>query len=36
MFFEHRIAQTNESRFQGRKKSDILADILDKVRVPTK
>lgn len=33
---EHRIAQTNESRFQGRKKSDILADILDKVRVPTK
>jgi MoxR-like ATPase len=33
---EHRIGQTNESRFQGRKKSDILADILDKVRVPTK
>lgn len=33
---EHRIAQTTESRFQGRKKSDILADILDKVRVPTK
>lgn len=33
---EHRIAQTNESKFQGRKKSDILADILDKVRVPTK
>ena len=33
---EHRIAQTNESRFQGRKKSDILADILNKVRVPTK
>lgn len=33
---EHRIAQTTESRFQGRKKSDILAEILDKVRVPTK
>ncbi|MBA2406206.1 MAG: MoxR family ATPase [Bdellovibrionales bacterium] len=33
---EHRIAQTNESRFQGRKKSEILAEILDKVRVPTK
>jgi MoxR-like ATPase len=33
---EHRIAQTNESRFQGRRKKDILADILDKVRVPTK
>lgn len=32
----HRIAQTNESRFQGRKKSDILGEILDKVRVPTK
>lgn len=33
---EHRIAQTNESKFQGRKKSDILTDILDKVRVPTR
>lgn len=33
---EHRIGQTNESRFQGRKKSDIIKDILDKVRVPTK
>lgn len=33
---EHRIAQTNESKFQGRKKSDIIADILDKVRVPTR
>lgn len=33
---EHRIAQTNESRFQGRKKVDILQDILNKVRVPTK
>lgn len=33
---EHRIGQTNESRFKGRKKSDILGEILDKVRVPTK
>ena len=33
---EHRIAQTNESKFKGRKKSDILGEILDKVRVPTK
>ncbi len=33
---EHRIAQTNESRFQGKKKSDILKEILEQVRVPTK
>lgn len=33
---EHRIALTNESRFQGRKKSDVIADILKTVRVVTK
>jgi MoxR-like ATPase len=33
---EHRLAQTNESRFQGRKKSDIVQDILKSVRVVTK
>ena len=33
---EHRIALTNESRFQGRKKSDVIADILKAVRVVTK
>lgn len=32
----HRIAQTNESRFKGKKKEDILKEILDQVRVPTK
>ena len=32
----HRIGQTNESRFQGRSKKDILQEILDKVKVPTK
>lgn len=36
LVLEHRIAQTNESRFQGRKKSDILKEILEIVRVPTK
>jgi MoxR-like ATPase len=33
---EHRIAQSNESIFRGRKKAEIIKDILDKVRVPTK
>lgn len=33
---EHRIAQSNESRFKGKKKSDILKEVLDQVRVPTK
>ncbi len=33
---EHRIAQTSESRFQGKTKSDILQEILDQVRVPTR
>lgn len=32
---EHRISQTNESKFQGRTKKQILQEILDKVRVPT-
>lgn len=32
----HRIALTNESRFQGRTKSDVLKDILDSVKVPTR
>lgn len=36
LVLEHRIALTNESLFQGRKKSDILKEILDQVRVPTK
>jgi MoxR-like ATPase len=36
MVLGHRIAQTNESRFKGKKKSDILKEILDQVRVPTK
>ena len=33
---EHRISQTKESKFQGKKKSEILKEILDKVKVPTK
>jgi MoxR-like ATPase len=33
---EHRIAQTNESRFQGKKKADIVREVLDQVRVPTR
>lgn len=33
---EHRIAQTNESRFKGKKKSDIIKEVLEQVRVPTK
>ena len=33
---EHRIGQSHESRFQGRKKADILQEILDQVKVPTK
>lgn len=32
----HRIALTNESRFQGRTKSDVLKDVLDSVKVPTR
>lgn len=32
----HRIALTNESRFQGRTKEDVLKDILDSVKVPTR
>jgi MoxR-like ATPase len=32
----HRISLTNESRFQGRKKNDIIKEIQDNVRVPTK
>ena len=32
----HRIALTNESRFQGRTKNDVLKDILDSVKVPTR
>lgn len=32
----HRIALTSEARFQGRTKSDVLKDILDSVKVPTK
>jgi MoxR-like ATPase len=32
----HRVGQTHESKFRGRKKTDILGEILDKVRVPTK
>ncbi len=32
----HRIALTNESRFQGRTKADVLKDILDSVKVPTR
>lgn len=32
----HRIALTNEARFQGKTKSDVLKDILDSVKVPTR
>lgn len=32
----HRISLTNESRFQGRTKAEVLKDILDSVKVPTK
>jgi MoxR-like ATPase len=32
----HRLMQTSESRFQGRKISDIIGNILDKVKAPIK
>lgn len=32
----HRIALTNEARFQGRTKNEVLKDILDSVKVPTR
>ncbi|MFL5785744.1 MAG: AAA family ATPase [Bacteriovoracaceae bacterium] len=32
----HRIALTTEARFQGRTKTDILKDVLDSVKVPTR
>lgn len=32
----HRIGLTSESRFQGRTKADVLKDILDSVKVPTR
>jgi MoxR-like ATPase len=36
LVLEHRIAQTSDSRFQGKAKTDILKEVLDQVRVPTK
>jgi MoxR-like ATPase len=36
LVLEHRMIQTNESRFLGKKKLDIIQDILSKVRVPTR
>ncbi len=32
----HRLALTNEARFQGRTKNDVIKDILDSVKVPTR
>jgi MoxR-like ATPase len=32
----HRIALTNEARFQGKTKADVIRDVLDSVKVPTR
>lgn len=32
----HRLALTNEARFQGRTKDEVIKDILDSVKVPTR